>query len=890
MNQFAEVNLERLVRCLHILAERGDHTRLRQLFRVSFRDGSRRVPALFQRLADEDLVQQFVSAAESAFRAAIATDRTPDDAQGPPLPALQARYALILASLPGHIRNVPPQMLARLIGEGVWTLNQAVAYVQQIPDTAARTQRLAYLAHITPRQDPDLVHAIHQAALTCNPTKDSGRAAVTAALPLLQEPERHSLVEHLLSAGAAKGWDRLSALLAEVPHLTDAHVAEAERLILAIDDFYDRAIGLTAIIGRIPPERRSAVLTELVQHVGTPRTMVQRAVLTTLLPHLDTELRETMRARVLSAPWWPARPEIAGGSVARRMFNVLCTKWLPMPDLLVGFTMSLLLPDPIPVDLARLLKAVADGREHLPKHVVRRAAAANPDADRAFERLIALLTPFEMRIIKRLLGRWLFDNSDSPTDGEGPDRAARLTLDAKLAASRNDAADAAAQLARAESLHHDGLLGNGGIEIVDSLMPHLPADLLPRAVALVQEHGDEPKLLMTLARYLGYLDEHARTRHVQRLIGHADRLVNSAPDEIAQLVVAIAPFLQPADAVQALATAEQISFKWRSSALAALTPVVPPRTLPTVHKLLAAAPAEPATIEAALALASRSTEPSATALRNRALNLARNTGDRLRTAECLVPVLRSLPEHDRPRLAIEALDLLKAEVHASDRSPNSLQAITNTLVKVCAATPARQVVIALSVANAIPQLSLRADAWTGMLPYAEARHRALILAEIVQSCSNNPEWTAFGRIRALAGILGWLEHDQPGQAAQLYHQAKALDAPAHRALVLAEIAHTSHDQALGSQAALDAAEELASIDHEGDRAGLLAKLVPHAVSLPQPDRFKLWNALAAGLRNRGRTELLAELGHVAPLVGAMRRPDIALEICLALDDIHAWWR
>lgn len=60
--------------------------------------------------------------------------------------SLEVRYALILSSINDLGTNIPPALLTRLIGDGVWALKQGLAYARQVPALNRRALTLAAVA------------------------------------------------------------------------------------------------------------------------------------------------------------------------------------------------------------------------------------------------------------------------------------------------------------------------------------------------------------------------------------------------------------------------------------------------------------------------------------------------------------------------------------------------------------------------------------------------------------------------------------------------------------------------------------------------------------------------------------------------------------------------
>jgi len=162
----------------------------------------------------------------------------------------EARCALIQASINSLAGNIPPTLLVALVGEGVWSPAQGLAYARQVPNARQRAEALAGLA---PHLPEDLL-----------------REALTAARAIRDE-----------------GW-RARALAGLAPRLAGlGYPQEALAAAREIQDEQYRAEALAGLAPHLPEELREQVLREaLAAARAIEREWGWADALSALAPHL----------------------------------------------------------------------------------------------------------------------------------------------------------------------------------------------------------------------------------------------------------------------------------------------------------------------------------------------------------------------------------------------------------------------------------------------------------------------------------------------------------------------------------------------------------------------------------------------------------------------------
>jgi hypothetical protein len=206
-----------------------------------------------------------------AWRLAEAPD--PQDAA---LPGLQARYALITATLSTRTGLLPAALLAAALQYSLWSPRRAVADAGQLRDPADRARLLALL------------------------------------VPHLTEPARRDALRDMIAALAAAG-PRSDRVFADLPPELPGPAAEqALTLARSLADPPARARALHAVALRGPVPSRPAVLGEALDvALGLPDA-AKLDVLAALVPSLPGPLRALAVPAALAAARGDDSPDPAG--------------------------------------------------------------------------------------------------------------------------------------------------------------------------------------------------------------------------------------------------------------------------------------------------------------------------------------------------------------------------------------------------------------------------------------------------------------------------------------------------------------------------------------------------------------------------------------------------
>jgi hypothetical protein len=204
------------------------------------------------------------------------------DGGGTPGVALPCRYALVTASLNSLAGNLSPGLLVALVRQGLWTVEQALAYARRIPAPERRVKALV-------------------------------------ALGLQQEPGvRGAVLAEALQAARAIGDEgaRSRALAALAPHLPEGLLAEALQAARAIGDEGARSGALAALaphLATLPRPDLARLWAETLPVLAARTRRGPLAELRSLTPVLvalegrnaPTELGETAQAISDVGRWWP---------------------------------------------------------------------------------------------------------------------------------------------------------------------------------------------------------------------------------------------------------------------------------------------------------------------------------------------------------------------------------------------------------------------------------------------------------------------------------------------------------------------------------------------------------------------------------------------------------
>nr|MBC7245282.1 ATP-binding protein [Chloroflexota bacterium] len=186
---------------------------------------------------------------------------------------------------------------------------------------------------------------------------------------------------------------------------------------------------------------------------------------------------------------------------------------------------------------------------------------------------------------------------------------------------------------------------------------------------------------------------------------------------------------------------------------------------------------------------------------------------------------------------------------------------------------------ALTYARQIPAEGARAEALAALAPHLEPDLRAQALAEALQAARGI--WDEGARAGALAALAPHLE---PALLAEALQAARGIWDEYSRAEALAALAPHLEPALLAE--ALQAAR---GIWDEYSRAEALAALAPHLAALPQPHLYPLWAETLPLLARRTRSNLLADLRALQPVIFALGGTGAVAEAFRAIQDVGRWW-
>ena len=204
----------------------------------------------------------------------------------------QVRYALMGASLK---QNVTPVLLARLVEERIWTLEQGLAHARQSPDAHVRAEALARLSRYasTNQRSTIVEEAIGAAHATAfGPYKEKALRGVAGQI---DPPQRDELLHEAVSVVMTleRGFERSDALSHMAPDLDQR---EIERMVdwalsLPVDN---SQVELLEVLARYSSE---ATVGRLVQFARSLDDLERRAI---LLSAVATSLNEAMRPQLVA--------------------------------------------------------------------------------------------------------------------------------------------------------------------------------------------------------------------------------------------------------------------------------------------------------------------------------------------------------------------------------------------------------------------------------------------------------------------------------------------------------------------------------------------------------------------------------------------------------------
>ena len=767
---------------------------------------------------------------------------------------LACRYALILASLNSLAGNIPPDLLSALVGEGIWTVSQGLAYARQMLDPRQRADALEGLVPHLPRSQ--------QAGV-------QGEVLATAQ-------------------AMANEYYRADALARLGPYLPERLLGEALAAARAIKDENARGRALARLGPHLPEGLQAEVLGEALTAVRTMEHGHARIeALEWLAPHLPEKLLEealaaaremkyeTDRARALVklGPYLPEKL-LREAFVSARAF----TDKKARAEALAG--LGPYLPEKLLTEALAAARAIRDKEAraealagigpHLPARqrsgVLREALAATRSIRERWARapMLVRLGPY---LSEELLGKAL---TMAQAIDSGRHRAQALEglaphLPEKLLGKALDVACAIEyELDRAMALA--------------KMAPHLPSALLEKALAVAWVIEDEAARGQALAGLAAYV----AASHRAVVISEALAAARATPEaEVPTFILKwLAPHLTEGLLAEALVVAQDVRDEGaRTWALELLMPYLPARLLPTALTAVVALGNKWTSARALASVGQRLPSVQRAEALLQALDFARAIQDEEARAQVLAGLGPYLPED----LLEEALGAVQAIQHEETRA--------RVLVQMAPRLPEELLPKALSIAWAIENHWARERALAGLRPYLSAEEalatakairylvsRAQALAELgtllpegelaavmVEALDTVPASWIEERVQALRKLGSYLPEPLRSEALQeTLVAARATKDEGSKARALAALAWLMPEdqQATLREEALSLARAKLSKDMQSSILMVLARQMPED---QRADVAREGLAAARGIENETRrSERLIELAPYLP--------------------------
>jgi hypothetical protein len=779
---------------------------------------------------------------------------------------LQCRCALLSASLNSLASNLPPGLLESLVRQGLWPMEQALAYARRTPDTTQKVESLSKLA------------------------------------PLVLQGERATVLSEALDAARSIGNEghRSSALGALAPHLSAGLLSQALDAARAIGDEKHRSETLGPLAAYLPAELLSEAL-DAARAIQNDES--RSSALGALTPHLPAELlnkaldaarsigHEDYRSRALGAlaPYLAERKRAAVWSEALDAARAI------QNDESRSRALGALAPY-LPAELLNktLDAARSIGYEEYRFWALRTLAPHLPERERAVVLREALDAARSIgygwnrsealgALAPHLPAELLSEALDAARSIEYKEyRFWALSALAPHLPEREQTVVLSQALDAARSIENEKDRSNALI----ALVPYLPAELLSQTLDTVRSIGHEEyrfKALKVLAPHLP-AELLSLALHAARSIGH-DGFRSSA-------LGALAPHLPERKRAvmlsEALDAARLIGDeKHRFWALSALTPHLPEREQ-TVVLSQALDTARSIRHEEYRSRALGALAPHLSAeLLSDALDAARAIGNEGNRSEALGALAPHLPAE----LLSQALDAARA-IGDEWRRSRVLGALAPHLPERERAAVLRE---ALDAARSIEDEGNRYRVLGALAPHLPERERAAVLREDLEAAR------AIGDEEIRSRVLGALAPHLPAELlSQALDAARAIGDERSRSEALAALAvHLSVE--LLSQA-LDAAR---AIEDEKYRSraicalalNLLTELLNQAIDATRSiedkeRRSRVWTETLVVLAARTRPDLISDIHSLVPVLAALAGKDSATElreIAQAITDVARWW-
>ncbi len=479
---------------------------------------------------------------------------------------LTCRYALVMTSLISLAGNIAPELLAVLVGEGILTSSQGLAYAGQIPDPERRAWALVGLG---PHLSPGL---LADALIAARAIRDERwRAVALAGLePCLSVGQRKEVLEGVPAAARAIGNEKAQAeaLAGLGQHLSVGQRAEVLREALvaarAIRDEEAQARALVGLAPCLPEDRRTEALGEALAAVQVIQNETSRAqALAELGPHLSVRQRAEVLGEALAA--------VRGISDEKARAQALVELELYLPEELLGEALNIVRV--IDDEEARAQALVGLG-PHLPEELLGEAldiVRVIDDEEARAQALAGLGSHLPGGLLEEAL-------TFARAIGNQKARADALAgLVPYLQAVR---ALASVQAIQFEGARADALARLG---------PHLPEDLLGNALSVARAIKNEKARVDALTGLVPRLPEGHRVEVLEEALAAAQDIRYEG--DRAEALAGLAPLLPEELLGEALVAVRAIGDeRYRAEALAELGPHLPEtQRLGVLNEALAAA-------------------------------------------------------------------------------------------------------------------------------------------------------------------------------------------------------------------------------------------------------------------------------------------------------------
>lgn len=270
----------------------GRLTDLSRLLRIEWTTGQRRENVWYTVHEKTKDLAGYLSDVGRVWRAADAASRTAIERGKPAVTvAIEARCALLIASVRSLASQVGPSLLAALVEKGIWEPKHALTYARQIPTATQRLLAMARLLLVLP--EPHRGKALNEAVAAAKRCRAEGFADLPLGLPseLLTK-----LVRQELAAPLPRQSETLAALASKLPSDLLAEILSALR---TADPTLFRAEFWATLVPLAPPAEREELICKAKEAADRMWTTRRLEILLLLADFLPCDERERLAREAL---------------------------------------------------------------------------------------------------------------------------------------------------------------------------------------------------------------------------------------------------------------------------------------------------------------------------------------------------------------------------------------------------------------------------------------------------------------------------------------------------------------------------------------------------------------------------------------------------------------